>query len=393
MSNLIPSLRKDLSGGKPFRGRGNGTTQTQTAVKKPLFSEIGRRRLKIGAIVGVAALVIGGVSGSLWYYQPVGGIGSVKPSTVDVGQQAAFLFDSNRGVSPYRYHWAFGDGLWSEEQNALHSYTVAGSYIVGVTVWDRAGRSVTWTTTVQVNRLPSVEGTISPLVPTGSFNASFTAEAKDGTPGYSYSWQFGDGSSSTLQNPSHYFKPGNYVAVVTVADSVGMTSSWRTAISVSPVSVVGAMSPNVGYGPVNVSFLAQGYGGTPSYHYLWQFGDGATSTEQNPTHRYSVGNYTAQVMITDALGATDSWAGSVSVRWPLTVGVSHWLDSGGNQEDFLCTPDQGLAPYTFYWDFGGGHTTTVQNPVYGYVPGTHSVTLIVGDAAGEVVQRQITWTM
>lgn len=355
----------------------------------PLISMRGRRRVKIGAIVAAIALVVGSVLGFLYYSQPVRGSCVVSTATIDAGQRVAFGFTPSRGVPPYRYSWAFGDGTMSAEQNPNHTYTAPGTYAPSVTVWDSPGKKMTWATTILVNSIPSIAGTASPASALQSFNASFTAQGQDGTPGYSYHWQFGDGSSSDAQNPSHFYTSGTYTAVVVVEDAAGMTASWSTSITVPPTGVIVTVSPSIGYSSLNASFSAQPNGGTPGYTYLWQFGDGATSTLQNPIHHYTMGNYNATLVVTDSAGRTASWTGSVTVEWPLTTGFTYRLaPSSGFTEDFGCTPDQGLAPYSFYWDFGDGQSSTLQNPTHLYVAGLYTVTLTVSDSAGETVQKQ-----
>jgi PKD repeat protein len=365
-----------------------------TVGKIPLISELGKRRLKIGAILTAAAVIFGTVLGYLYYYQPVRGSGSVSATAIDAGMEINFEFTPTKGISPYRYSWAFDDGTFSASQNPFHTYSTPGTFAPTVTVWDDAGQMTTWRTSVLVNHLPEVVGTASPSVFMHSANASFTAQASEGTPGYTYTWQFGDGNTSFDQNPVHYYTTGRHVATVVVRDAMGMTASWSTDVKVPSPTMNVTVSPSVGYSSLNASFSAQAQGGTPGYAYLWQFGDGTTSEVQNPTHHYSVGNYTVTLVVTDAAGMTASWTGSITVKWPLTVGLTCQLDPYIlYTEDFSCSPDQGLAPYTFYWDFGDGQSSTVQNPSHYLVPGSHTITLTVGDSAGETVQKQVAVTV
>jgi PKD repeat protein len=368
--------------------------QSVPAVEKspplPLLSEQTKRRLKIGAIVTAVVLVVGLLLGYLYYSQPVKGSGSVSATTTDVGLEVEFGFTPSKGISPYRYSWSFGDSSGSSEQNPHHAYTSPSEYVVVATVWDYANKKTTWTTTVTVNPPPIVVGTVSPSKSSQSFNASFTAQGQSGTPDYSYYWQFGDGFSSSDQNPNHFYTTGNYTAVVVVKDAVAMTASWSVAIGVSPPSAAVTVTPSFGVSSLNATFSAQGHGGTPGYTYFWQFGDGTTSSIQNPTHYYSLGNYTARVTVTDSMGMTASWTGSVNVGLPLVAGLTATYAGGpGFTEVFTCTPDQGLPPYIFFWQFGDGQSSTVQNPSHLYHAGNYVVTLDVNDSIGETVHRQL----
>jgi len=358
------------------------------------LSERTKKRLVVMAIVVAAILIVGSVIGYLYYYQPVRGSGSVSSTTIDAGQDVHFGFTPSKGVSPYRYAWNFGDGSISSEQNPHHTYASSGSYVCTVAVRDTASKKATWTTTILVNPHPGVVGTVSPLTGDGFLNASFTAQGRDGTPGYGYLWQFGDGTSSSVQNPIHNYTVGNYTAVVVIEDSVGVTASWSASISVNAYprpSVVGTVTPAVGFLYLNASFTAQGVGGTPSYSYLWQFGDSTTSDIQNPMHNYTTGNYVAVVFVEDSVGMTATWSVNVTVNLNLTTGITYYYTGPRLTESFGCTPDQGVPPYSFYWQFGDGMSSTLQNPAHEYArTGVYTFTLQVTDSIGEMVEIQRT---
>jgi len=280
--------------------------QARSVTTTPYFSEKTKKRLAVGAIVVAVVLIIASILGYFYYHQPVMGSGSASATTIDVGQMVLFSFTPTQGVSPYQYSWNFGDGGFSSEQNPGHSYDSPGTYLPLVTVSNSAGETTTWTTTVEVNPLPSVEGVVSP--------------------------------------------------------SVGVTS-------------------------LNVSFTATAWGGTPDFSYSWRFGDGTSSIEQNPTHSYSLGEYTATVTVQDGVGMTASWSAKVSVNLPLTVGVIVGWIGPGDTESFSCTPSQGVTPYSFYWVFGDGLSSTLQNFTYNYgSAGTTTVYLTVTDSIGETFE-------
>lgn len=132
----------------------------------------------------------------------------------------------------------------------------------------------------------------------------------------SYSWNFGDGTPhSTQPNPVHvYNSAGTFTAVLTVTDNSGLTGTSSVVITAAqpanqaPVAMAGAnvTSGNVALG---VNFSSQG-----SYDpdgqissYSWNFGDGTSSNQANPSHTYiNPGNYTAILTVTDNNGATNS---------------------------------------------------------------------------------------
>jgi len=119
----------------------------------------------------------------------------------------------------------------------------------------------------------------------------------------SWVWQFGDGQTSFAQHPSHtYMKPGTYTVSLEAANSAGsdlVTEPDLITVQISDaVTFVGTLT--TGGSPLTVRFTV--VNGDPTWSYLWSFGDGATSNEQNPVHRYitraDTANFTVTLTIT-----------------------------------------------------------------------------------------------
>lgn len=100
--------------------------------------------------------------------------------------------------------WTFGDGTSSSSQNPSHTYAVAGTYTVNLTVTD-ANRVRANATALTVAVTPTLGVTISALLWSGDapLMVSFTGTVTGGSAPYSFAWTFGDGSSSTVPIPSH----------------------------------------------------------------------------------------------------------------------------------------------------------------------------------------------
>jgi PKD repeat protein len=131
----------------------------------------------------------------------------------------------------------------------------------------------------------------------------------------SWLWDFGDGNTSTQQNPSHiYLANGTYTVCLTATNSFGTDSTCKT------VNVSCALpDANWGYNDSNrtVSF-SDSTSNSPVY-WLWDFGDGNTSTLVNPTHTYATnGAYTVCLTTVNPCG-TDSTCKTVVIA---TTGVS-----------------------------------------------------------------------
>ncbi len=162
----------------------------------------------------------------------------------------------------------------------------------------------------------------SPTVGNAPLGVSFAGSATGGTAPYTFSWNFGDGTTSTAQNPSHtYSAAGTFNATLTVTDSSSPAKTATSSVTVNvsavgnPLAVTVSAIPTSGQIPLNVAFTSTATGGTPGYSFSWNFGDGsATSTAQNPSHTYSTaGTFTATVTVTDSESPAKTASSSITV--------------------------------------------------------------------------------
>jgi PKD repeat protein/endonuclease I len=146
-----------------------------------------------------------------------------------------------------------------------------------------------------------------------------------------WSWNFGDGATSTTANPSHaYAAAGSYTATLTVTDDDGAQHSDTapvtiTAPNVAPVAQ--ANGPYSGTTGANIAFSSAGSSDSDGTinAWLWNFGDGQTSTAANPTHSYTTaGSYTATLTVTDDDGAQHADTAPVTVTAPALANV--WIN-------------------------------------------------------------------
>jgi PKD repeat protein len=208
--------------------------------------------------------------------------------------------------SPTSWLWNFGDNSTSTAQSPSHTYATAGSYTVTLTATNSGGSDgetkTNYITATSGGVTASFAGTpTSGHVP---LTVAFT-DTSTGSP-TGWSWTFGDGGTSTLQNPSHeYTSAGTYTVALTASKAGSTSTATRTNyITVTPPAPVANFTSDRTSGtvPFAVQFTDTSTGSPTSW--AWTFGDGATSTAQNPSHTYtSAGTYTVALTATNAGGS------------------------------------------------------------------------------------------
>jgi PKD repeat protein len=233
-----------------------------------------------------------------------------------------FTGSASGGTSPYSYRWTFGDSSSSTSQNPSHTYSSASTYTATLTVTDSASATASKSVTITVSAVTSpltANASASPTSGQTPLTVNFTGSASGGVSPYTYRWTFGDGGSSTAQNPSHtYSTAGTHTATLTVTDSQSTASSKSLSITATSaptqLAASASASPTSGQAPLSVNFTGSASGGTAPYSYSWAFGDGGSSTSQNPSHTYSSnGSYTATLTVTDNSFANASATVNIAV--------------------------------------------------------------------------------
>ena len=214
--------------------------------------------------------------------------------------------------SPTSWSWDFGDGNTSTAQNPANTYSTAGNYTVSLTATNTAGsNTATQTGYITVSDIPLASFYGSETSGTAPFTVEFTDTSTNSPT--SWSWDFGDDETSAEQNPSHtYTNPGTYSVSLTAENSAGINQSIQSdylTVSTAPVAEVTMTTtatptqeptfptlsfsgtPTSGTAPLTVQFTVSSSGAPTSWS--WDFGDGGTSTERDPTYTYVIpGTYT-----------------------------------------------------------------------------------------------------
>lgn len=310
--------------------------------------------------------------------QPTASFGSVDTLTC-TGKPVQFN-NASSGTAP-QYLWSFGDGTASTDTAPLHPYAATGSYSVSLHVIDGYGckDSMSRPGYVTVSYPKAVMSVSDSLTTCPPLLVNFRHSAIDYT---SLTWDFGDGTSSTLDSPSHFYTgAGVYVAKLTATGPGGCTDVTTQRIEVKGPSGQFTYAPLSGCKPLTVSFTAASKNNAT---YTWDFADGniRVTPDSILTHTYAVaGEYTPKLILTDAGGCGVAIPGVDKIK---VVGVTAGFRMNQNR---LC--DRGAVQFTnttvandfiagYQWAFGDGSTSNAQHPTHQYTaPGTYTVSLVV----------------
>lgn len=270
----------------------------------------------------------------------------------------AFTDQSNSATS---WQWTFGDGGTSTQQHPSHQYASDGNYTVCLIVSSGCASDTSCfnVAVCDVPVLPAFTSTPSGL------SVSFSDLSSNAV---SYAWDFGDGSTSTAQSPSHaYAQVGSYTVCLTITSACNRSATQCATVNVCvpPVATWTYTQPSPGT-------LVFTDGSQYATTWLWSFGNGATSGTQNPSHTYTQ-NATVTVCLTSSNSCgTDSTCLTIPVC-PATLQAGFAVSP--NQFTYTFT-DQSFGANQWAWDFGDGGSSTAQSPSHTYVAnGTYNVCL------------------
>ena len=239
-----------------------------------------------------------GNAGAITYSTIPGAQGIPPIASFDIMDQGGntFLFTDNSYDNITSRQWDFGDGtiMNTTETTITHNYTSGGTYDVCLTVENSFG-SDQLCQEITIIAAPAADFTFADAFQ-GVINFQ---DASSGGPS-AWSWDFGDGNSSMMENPSHTFaNPGSYNVCLTVSNAIGDDMVCKTVNPIfKPVADFSYINP-VGTGTVN--FTDESANAPNSW--LWDFGDGGTSPQQNPSNNFPSDDYNVCLTATNAAGS------------------------------------------------------------------------------------------
>lgn len=297
------------------------------------------------------------------------------PLTACAGTQVSF---TNTSVpAPAATMWSFGNSITSTQFSPTTTFNTPGTYTVTLT--STTGNCVA-TSSQQITILPRPEITFTANDST-TCNPPLLVNFQTPSLGSSYSWSFGDGGTSTLQNPSHSYNGyGNFSVTLTVIGSNGCSNTLTKTDYIKVQQLTASLPglPAMGCQSHTQTFSVTNNLNLPIATYQWNFGSAGSSSLPNPTATFGPGVHNVSVTITTTDGCTATASSTISVGVPV-----HANFSGNPLTTCAITPiefsDLSTGPPSqWFWDFGDGGTSTQQNPTYQYSDTGHfTVTLVV----------------
>ncbi len=274
--------------------------------------------------------------------------------------------------------WKFGDGSNSSNVVATKSYSTPGYYDITLIAYENiCSDTMVIPHAIYVSR-PAANFTYSQSTVCLPVTATFQDLSVDAAKWY---WDFGDGATDTVQNPVHVFttKPVNPITLIIKDVNGCQKDSTKNNIELTNAEFGFTSSGNCN--PVTVTFADSSLN---PISWLWNFGDGTSSTDPNPTHTYSTnGSYDVELTVEAAEGCFS------------TVHMDSLIVVGQTTANFTADTTNGCLPLLveftdlssnvigWEWDFGDGSTSSNQNPNHVYTsPGKYTIRLITENIFG-----------
>ena len=210
--------------------------------------------------------------------------------------------------------WDFGNGGTSTRQHPSTTYFASGTYTVTLTATNANGsNTITQQAYIEVFDPPTVDFIYDKNTGCTPYKIQFTDQSTQGlnTVNAAWFWDFGDGQTSDQKNPSHIYRTSDNFTV-----SLKVTSNKGCAKTITKANIINIIpgvapafdnsQPTTCIAPATINFTNNTSGpGTVSY--LWNFGDGGTSTASSPSHTYATaGSYTVTLIASSSLGCSDT---------------------------------------------------------------------------------------
>ena len=287
---------------------------------------------------------------------------------------------TNHSSGADTYQWQFGDSKTSTDKNASHAYTTGGFFNVMLIA---TGSNCSDTSVINnaVTLGPPIIDSIQNLIAAGCAPQSINPipSIRTAEPIVTYKWDFGDGSTSGSATPLHtYTKTGSFTVSLIVVTASGCSDTF---VAKKPITIGIAPQANFSANPlstcarVSVNFTDSTIGATTNW--LWKFGDGGESNQQNPSHHYMDTGWFNVTLIASNFSCKDTAVKNNYIYIKPPVANYNLAFDCSKPYERVFT-DHSVGAITWNWDFGDGTNTTTESPVHTFAkPGVYIVKLKV----------------
>jgi PKD repeat protein len=317
---------------------------------------------------------------SITVYPAIDATFSASTDTVCSGN--SIVFTTTPGAS--KYFWDYGDGVSAYATSVTsHLYTNLTTapvvHLVKLTTTSFYNCTDMKTINIVVMPVPLPQFTAVP--PSQIYNpagnpVTFTNTTNAGT--WTWLWRFGDGATSTVQNPAHtYTDLGDFPVTLVVSNS-NCSDSIMYTVSVTPLAPIAdfdSIESGCTEWPIEITNTSQNVD-IPGTTYFWDFGDGHTSTDKEPTNIYSTyGSYVVKLTVTGPGGISEKSQVVNAYRSPVA--------NFNVTPTFVFVNDEkvrfinlSLYATNYLWYFGDGDTSKLKDPLHKYMEeGDFDITL------------------
>ncbi|NLJ06312.1 MAG: PKD domain-containing protein, partial [Sphingobacteriales bacterium] len=290
----------------------------------------------------------------------------------------------NQSTGASDYFWNLGNGQTSSSIHPNATYTnyffQDVSYEVTLFAISKHNCFDTARKTVTVHPTPLASFTADKLQGCDPVIVNFTNQSIIAD---SYHWNFGDGVTSTLQEPAHVFLSNgniqNYKVRLTVQSQYGCSHTFESNIKVYPSPQALFNTSDSGCVPVVTKFTDMSKNAS---FWNWEFGDGHTSSEQNPVHIYNnPGEYSVKLRVSNYLGCSDTFTMFRNIKAWETPTAEFTADKYYSEYPDMTFTFSSLSPagLIHHWTFGEDRVVKTSNNIsYTFRDtGTYEVRLVV----------------
>ncbi len=273
------------------------------------------------------------------------------------------------------YFWNFGDGATSGDAEPTYNYRIPGNYLISLEGQSDKGCKKSTSQNINIFPIPKADFIAENACYTDSVKFTNLSNISSGT--LSYTWSFGDESSSGLLNPSHYYNSASqYNVALNVVSDNGCYDNFNKFIEVYPKPEADFFAPTFCDGSelafVNLSSVESG----TITNYLWDFGDGTNSVQEEPVKLYfNPDEYTVTLQVITEFGCSDTTSRSFR---PNANPVANFSVENvcHNKPIYPNNSTENDGSLRFNWSFGDGNVSTLNNPEHTYsLAGIYSITL------------------